>query len=141
MMMSLHNKYRHREGNGKLEAATLFSSAAKLSVMFWPWIKRALPGGEEVCMLGLVALCWATWTTRNSICFDKKEFRNPCEIIFLVCVKQEMIEKGVQTMIRVAMQILEKKHPVPAPRLMLTEGEATDDDQDNGEDQVDHLGA
>jgi hypothetical protein len=52
-------------------------------------------------------------------------------------VKQELIEKGVQT-IKVAMQILEKKQPTPAPRPMLMDGEASDDDQDNGEDQVDH---
>jgi hypothetical protein len=52
-------------------------------------------------------------------------------------VKQELIEKGVQT-IKVAMQILEKKQPTPAPKPMLMDGEASDDDQDNGEDQVDH---
>jgi hypothetical protein len=31
-------------------------------------------------------------------------------------------------MVRVAMRILEKKPPAPAPRLMLTEGEATDEE-------------
>jgi hypothetical protein len=38
---------------------------------FWQWIKRALPRGEEVYMLGLAAVCWTIWNTRNSICFDK----------------------------------------------------------------------
>jgi hypothetical protein len=101
-------------------------------------------GVEDVYMLGLAAVCWATRTTRNSICFEKTECRNPCEIIFLAClfmrywsdlylgVKQEMIEKGVQTMIRMAMRVLEKKPPAPAPRLMLTKEDATDDEQDKG---------
>jgi hypothetical protein len=59
-----------------------------------------------MCICSVVAaVSWVTWTTRNSICFDKKDFRNPCDIIFSACVfmrywsglysgvKQEMIEK------------------------------------------------
>jgi hypothetical protein len=104
-------------------------------------------------MLGLAAVFWSIWNIRNNICFDKKEFKSPCEIIFLACVfirylaglysgvKQELIEKRVQTMIRVAMQFLEKNQPVPAPRMLLMDGEASDEDQDNGGDQVDHPGA
>jgi hypothetical protein len=45
-------------------------------------------------------------------------------------VHQEMIEKGIQTMIRVAMRILEKKPSTSAPRLLLTEGDASDEEQD-----------
>jgi hypothetical protein len=40
-------------------------------------------------------------------------------------VREEMIEKGVQAMIRVAMRILEKKSSTPTPRLMLIEGDVT----------------
>jgi hypothetical protein len=35
---------------------------------FWNWIKKALPGGEEVSMLGLAAI----WKARNKACFEKK---------------------------------------------------------------------
>jgi hypothetical protein len=28
---------------------------------FWVWIDNALPGGGNVAMLGLAAICWATW--------------------------------------------------------------------------------
>jgi hypothetical protein len=96
-------------------------------------------------MLGLAVVCWAIWSTRNSICFEKKDCKNPCEIIFLTClfirywsglyigVCQEMMEKGVETMIRVAMRILKKKSLTPVLRMMLTEGDATDEEQ-NKED-------
>jgi hypothetical protein len=43
-------------------------------------------------------------------------------------VKQEMIEKGVQTMIKAAMRILERRPSGSTARLMLTEGEAKEDD-------------
>jgi hypothetical protein len=56
-------------------------------------------------MFGLAAMCWATWTTHNSICFDKKDFKNPCDIIFSACVFMcywlgvysgvEMVKNGV----------------------------------------------
>jgi hypothetical protein len=32
-------------------------------------------------MLGLLAICWVIWKTRNKICFEKKFIKNPCEII------------------------------------------------------------
>jgi hypothetical protein len=34
-------------------------------------------------MVGLSAVCWALWKTRNAICFDKKRIRSPTEIICL----------------------------------------------------------
>jgi hypothetical protein len=119
---------------------------------FWLWIKRALPGGDDIYMLGFAAVCWAIWSTRNSICFEKKEFKNPCEIIFLAClfirywsglyigVRQELIEKGVQMMIRVAMKILEKKASTSAPRLLLTASEAADEEQDKVDGPGDQAG-
>jgi hypothetical protein len=118
---------------------------------FWLWIKRALPGGDDVYMLGFAAVCWAIWSTPNSICFEKKEFKNPCEIIFLAClfirywsglytgVRQELIEKGIQTMIRVAMKILEKAS-TSAPRLLLTASEAADEEQDKVDGPGDQAG-
>jgi len=33
--------------------------------------------------VGLAAICWALWRTRNNICFDKKVVRSPTEIICL----------------------------------------------------------
>jgi hypothetical protein len=39
---------------------------------FWLWVRGALPRGKSVYMLGLVAICWAIWKTRNAVCFEKK---------------------------------------------------------------------
>jgi hypothetical protein len=43
---------------------------------FWMWVAKALPGGSEVYMLGLAAVCWAIWKTRNEMCFEKKRINN-----------------------------------------------------------------
>jgi hypothetical protein len=50
---------------------------------YWVWIKSALPGDEQVYMLGVAAICWAIWKARNKTCFEKKRIKNPAEIIFL----------------------------------------------------------
>jgi hypothetical protein len=40
------------------------------------WIKKALPAGDQVVMLGLAAICWSIWKVRNKTCFDKKPIRD-----------------------------------------------------------------
>ena len=37
---------------------------------FWIWAKHFLPLGEKFWYIGLAAICWALWRTRNNICFD-----------------------------------------------------------------------
>jgi hypothetical protein len=39
--------------------------------LFWPWIRKSLPNDKNMYMFGLAAICWATWKTRNRICFDR----------------------------------------------------------------------
>jgi hypothetical protein len=34
-------------------------------------------------MVGISAICWAIWKTRNKVTFEKHKMRNPCEIIYL----------------------------------------------------------
>jgi hypothetical protein len=41
-----------------------------------------LPVGDVMYMFGLATVCWATWKTRNKICFDKILLRNVGEILF-----------------------------------------------------------
>lgn len=31
--------------------------------------------------MGLAAVCWAIWRTRNAVCFDKKRIKSPIEIM------------------------------------------------------------
>jgi hypothetical protein len=52
---------------------------------FWPWIQKALAGGEKMYMLGLSAICWAIWTARNKTCFEKIRIKGPNEFIFAAC--------------------------------------------------------
>jgi hypothetical protein len=52
---------------------------------FWLWVRGALPRGKSVYMLGLVAICWAIWKTRNAVCFEKKILRYPLEILCFAC--------------------------------------------------------
>jgi hypothetical protein len=52
---------------------------------YWQWIKMTLPGGNNVYMLCVAAICWATWKARNKACFDKKYVNNPDEIVYSTC--------------------------------------------------------
>jgi hypothetical protein len=42
-----------------------------------------LLGCDDLYMVGIAAICWAIWNTRNKITFDKYETRTPCEVMFL----------------------------------------------------------
>jgi hypothetical protein len=49
---------------------------------YWVWITNALPGGENVHMLGLPAVCWAIWKAQNRVCFNRKPLKHVSEIVF-----------------------------------------------------------
>ena len=77
--------------------------------------------GQKMPHVGVAALCWAIWKTRNKVCFDGKKFQNSIEIICYACtlmrywtglyaeVDREMLINGVNTMLRVATEILTSK--------------------------------
>lgn len=50
---------------------------------FWVWAAKYMPYHKKIFMVGLAAICWALWRTRNSICFEDKKCRSPTEIICL----------------------------------------------------------
>jgi hypothetical protein len=35
--------------------------------------------------VGLAAVCWAVWKTRNAVCFDDRRVKSPTEIICMIC--------------------------------------------------------
>jgi hypothetical protein len=39
---------------------------------FWLLVNRAMPGGNKFHMVGLAAICWSFWRSRNNIFFEKK---------------------------------------------------------------------
>jgi len=37
-----------------------------------------------VYLVGLAAVCWATWKTKNNICFEGKRVKTPTELVCLI---------------------------------------------------------
>ena len=50
---------------------------------FWTWIYLVLKKGKKIYMVGLSAICWAIWLTRNNFSFEGKIIISPTEIICL----------------------------------------------------------
>ena len=47
------------------------------------WCYSYIPSHEKLHMVGISAICWAIWRTRNKVTFEDHKMRTPCEIIFL----------------------------------------------------------
>jgi hypothetical protein len=47
------------------------------------WFYAFLSGGSDYYMVGISAVCWEIWKTRNKVTFEKHKMRTPCEIMFL----------------------------------------------------------
>jgi hypothetical protein len=52
---------------------------------YWLWIHKILPQAPEMHAVGLAAVIWAIWRTRNTVCFDNKRVKSPTEIVCLIC--------------------------------------------------------
>lgn len=90
-------------------------------VQCWSWLEKWLPQGKKFHVWGITAICWAIWKARNRVCFDNKFIKSPVEIIchagavmkFWAGLYAEMdmkeMEEGVNTMLKVAMDILATK--------------------------------
>ena len=74
-------------------------------------------------MIGLAAICWAIWLTRNAISFERKKCRSPTEIICLAASfiaywaglqnpgDKMVLESGTEAMKNIALFF----HPQEAP--------------------------
>jgi hypothetical protein len=114
-------------------------------VQFWDWIKKALPGGEEVVMLGLATICWSLWKARNKACFTKKQSKHPGEIIYAACSfmhylaglypeeSEKAISSCVDMMIKTALRLLGREGGV-AKALKNAEDKKDDDHADGRQD-------
>jgi hypothetical protein len=47
------------------------------------WFYSFLPGCDDLYMVGIAAICWTIWKTKNKVTFDKYKIRTPCEVMFL----------------------------------------------------------
>jgi len=50
---------------------------------YWLWVHKYLQNKKYVYTVGLAAICWATWKSRNNACFERKLISSPTEIICL----------------------------------------------------------
>jgi hypothetical protein len=87
---------------------------------FFTWIKKALPGGERVYIVGLAAFCWAIWNARNKRCFEKICIKSPHEITISVCMfvcywtglflggDQELIKAGAAIVVQTSVNLMKK---------------------------------
>lgn len=50
-----------------------------------PWLFGFDKNTKNLMMVGITAVIWAIWKTRNRACFDYVLPKDPTEVIFLVC--------------------------------------------------------
>jgi hypothetical protein len=62
----------------------VFSRPSCFTQYFW-WIAKILPVGSNLHIVGIAALCWAIWKTRNNACFEGKLISSPLGLICYMC--------------------------------------------------------
>ena len=87
----------------------------------WVWCEKWLPLAKKYHTLGIAAVCWVIWKTRNKICFEGKTIHDPASIVCYACVlmsywaglypdvDKEALEAGINTMLQIAMKLVKKK--------------------------------
>jgi hypothetical protein len=63
----------------------VFNRPSCFTQYFW-WIAKILPVGSNLHIVGIAALCWAIWKTRNNACFEGKLISSPVGLICYMCV-------------------------------------------------------
>ena len=109
----------------------------------WRWCEQWIPKGNQFYAVGIAAICWSIWKMRNIIYFHGKKFHNPLEIVSHACAlmkfwvglqkedDKEALIKGVETMIKIAVQLLSKKNQAAGQSNLLQD--ATGKDEENKE--------
>ena len=52
----------------------------------WAWCEQWLPYGNKFHAIGIAAICWAIWKTRNSARFEGKVVTSPIHILYVMLV-------------------------------------------------------
>jgi hypothetical protein len=87
----------------------------------WKWCEKWIPNGKQYYAVGIAAICWSLWKMRNKVCFEGKKLHNPLEIVSHACalmkywaglhkdVDKEVLIQGVNTMLKIAVQLLAER--------------------------------
>jgi hypothetical protein len=64
---------------------------------YWFWIHKILPLAPNLHAVGLPAVLWGIWCTRNEVCFDKKRVKSPTfRDILGSLLKEDLKEQVIQ---------------------------------------------
>lgn len=77
-----------------------------------------MPNGKKYYALGIAAICYAIWRTRNKTCFEDKYIQHPAAIICYAYVlmsywtglypeEEKVLEAGMNTMLKIVIKLLE----------------------------------
>ena len=106
----------------------------------WHWCNKWLPDGKQFHAVGIAAVCWAIWKTRNRVCFEGHVITSPITIICYTCSlmsywaglflenDKKALIAVVNTMLEIAVKLLDKMKSKKRQRLMIEE------EKDNQED-------
>lgn len=90
-------------------------------IQSWNWCEHWLSHGKQFHTLGIAAICWAIWKTRNKICFEDKKIHDPISVVCYACAlmkywaglygeaDKEALIAGGDSMLKIAIQLLSKK--------------------------------
>jgi hypothetical protein len=102
--------------------ATGFNPPHNVEHMFGGWLLGLNKILKSVFLLGAAVLCWALWTGRNDLVFEKKLYCSPLQVIlsashclsrWAILQRKEvrpMVVTGSRTLVRVAMAFFSRRH-------------------------------
>jgi hypothetical protein len=117
----------------------VFIRSSCFTQYFW-WIAKILPVGSNLHIVGIAALCWAIWKTRNNACFEGKLISSPVGLICYMCAflrywaglqdekDKELLLEGASRLQRGATTAHEMARQGGVPRARIQEG--VDEDED-----------
>lgn len=105
-----------------VQMATGFNPPHNVEHMFGGWLLGLNKILKSVFLLGAAVLCWALWTGRNDLVFEKKLYCSPLQVIlsasqclsrWAILQRKEvrpMVVTGSRTLVRVAMAFFSRRH-------------------------------
>jgi hypothetical protein len=109
------------------------------SQYFW-WIANLFPCGSNIHIVGVAALCWAIWKTRNKVCFEGKFPSSPVAVICHTCAflhfwaglqnenDRAILQEGADRIQQVAMQAQQMAPRISTQRIAQQEDGEIDED-------------